>query len=129
MGWCQTSIGTGYDLENSIFSPDGRNFQVEYAMKAVENGGTSVGIRCKNGVVLAVEKVVVSKLLKPNANKRIATIDRHLGAVRFVSFLSFILFFPHSRCHPETSVPIPHVPILLHALFLIQEIDQAGKIN
>lgn len=76
-----TSIGTGYDLENSIFSPDGRNFQVEYAMKAVENGGTSVGIRCKNGVVLAVEKVVVSKLLKPNANKRIATIDRHLGAV------------------------------------------------
>ncbi|KAJ2904164.1 hypothetical protein MKZ38_008785 [Zalerion maritima] len=76
-----TSIGTGYDLENSIFSPDGRNFQVEYAMKAVENGGTSIGIRCKDGVVLAVEKVVASKLLKPNANKRIATVDRHLGVV------------------------------------------------
>ncbi|KAI2472396.1 N-terminal nucleophile aminohydrolase [Annulohypoxylon bovei var. microspora] len=76
-----TSIGTGYDLANSIFSPDGRNFQVEYAVKAVENGGTSVGIRCKDGVVLAVEKVVTSKLLKPGANKRIATIDRHLGVV------------------------------------------------
>ncbi|KXJ91593.1 nucleophile aminohydrolase [Microdochium bolleyi] len=76
-----TSIGTGYDLANSIFSPDGRNFQVEYAVKAVENGGTSVGIRCKDGVVLAVEKVVTSKLAKPGANKRIATIDRHLGAV------------------------------------------------
>jgi len=76
-----TSIGTGYDLTNSVFSPDGRNFQVEYAVKAVENGGTSVGIRCKDGVVLAVEKVVSSKLLKPNANKRIATIDRHMGAV------------------------------------------------
>ncbi|KAI7916560.1 proteasome component C1 [Pyricularia oryzae] len=75
----QTSIGTGYDLANSIFSPDGRNFQVEYAVKAVENGGTSVGIRCKDGVVLAVEKVVTSKLLKPGANKRIATVDRHLG--------------------------------------------------
>lgn len=74
-----TSIGTGYDLANSIFSPDGRNFQVEYAVKAVENGGTSVGIRCKDGVVLAVEKVVTSKLLKPGANKRIATVDRHLG--------------------------------------------------
>ncbi|KAL2161663.1 hypothetical protein VTH06DRAFT_8225 [Thermothelomyces fergusii] len=74
-----TSIGTGYDLANSIFSPDGRNFQVEYAVKAVENGGTSIGIRCKDGIVLAVEKIITSKLLKPNANKRIATVDRHLG--------------------------------------------------
>lgn len=78
----QTSIGTGYDLANSIFSPDGRNFQVEYAVKAVENGGTSIGIRCKDGVVLAVEKIVTSKLLKQGANKRIATVDRHLGVVR-----------------------------------------------
>lgn len=79
----QTSIGTGYDLANSIFSPDGRNFQVEYAVKAVENGGTSIGIRCKDGVVLAVEKVITSKLLKPGANKRIATVDRNVGVVGF----------------------------------------------
>ncbi|KAL5363746.1 proteasome component C1 [Aspergillus floccosus] len=76
-----TSIGTGYDLSNSVFSPDGRNFQVEYAVKAVENGGTAIGIRCKDGVVLAVEKIISSKLLKPGANKRIATVDRHVGIV------------------------------------------------
>ncbi|OKL64292.1 putative proteasome subunit alpha type-7 [Talaromyces atroroseus] len=76
-----TSIGTGYDLSNSVFSPDGRNFQVEYAVKAVENGGTSIGIRCKDGVVLAVEKLITSKLLKPGANKRIATVDRNIGIV------------------------------------------------
>ncbi|GAB1202761.1 nucleophile aminohydrolase [Aspergillus pseudonomiae] len=76
-----TSIGTGYDLSNSVFSPDGRNFQVEYAAKAVENGGTAIGIRCKDGVVLAVEKIITSKLLKPGANKRIATVDRHVGIV------------------------------------------------
>ncbi|KAL4757040.1 proteasome core particle subunit alpha 7 [Aspergillus foveolatus] len=76
-----TSIGTGYDLSNSVFSPDGRNFQVEYAVKAVENGGTSIGIRCKDGVVLAVEKIITSKLLKPGANKRISTVDRHVGIV------------------------------------------------
>ncbi|ODQ82521.1 hypothetical protein BABINDRAFT_164299 [Babjeviella inositovora NRRL Y-12698] len=74
-----TSIGTGYDLSNSVFSPDGRNFQVEYAMKAVENGGTSIGIKCKDGVVLAVEKIITSKLLAPGKNKRIQTIDRHVG--------------------------------------------------
>jgi 20S proteasome subunit alpha 7 len=50
-------------------------------VKAVENGGTAVGIRCKNGVVLALEKLVTSKLLKPNANKRIATVDRNIGVV------------------------------------------------
>ena len=54
---------------------------MEYAVKAVENGGTSIGIRCKDGVVLAVEKLVTSKLLKPNANKRIATVDRNVGVV------------------------------------------------
>lgn len=76
-----TSIGTGYDLNNSVFSPDGRNFQVEYAVKAVENGGTAVGISCKDGVVLALEKLVTSRLLKPGANKRIATVDRNIGIV------------------------------------------------
>ena len=77
----QTSIGTGYDLSNSVFSPDGRNFQVEYAVKAVENGGTAIGIRCKDGVVLALEKLVTSKLLKKDANKQIATVDRNIGVV------------------------------------------------
>ncbi|KAK9455061.1 nucleophile aminohydrolase [Dipodascopsis uninucleata] len=74
-----TSIGTGYDLSNSVFSPDGRNFQVEYASKAVESDGTAIGIKCADGIVLAVEKLVSSKLLVPGANKKIQTIDRHVG--------------------------------------------------
>lgn len=56
----------------STFSPDGRIFQVEYALKAVENSGyvkyltclfnsiyfrTAIGIKCSDGVVIAVEKV------------------------------------------------------------------------
>ncbi|KAI9818196.1 MAG: hypothetical protein M1827_000821 [Pycnora praestabilis] len=85
-----TSIGTGYDLSNSVFSPDGRNFQVEYATKAVENGGTAIGIRCKDGVVLAVEKIITSELLKPGANKRIATVDRNMGVVLEAYFPSII---------------------------------------
>ena len=54
----------------------------------MENGGTSVGIRCKEGVVLAVEKVVTSKLLKQGVNKRIATVDRHLGVVSLPSIFN-----------------------------------------
>lgn len=48
-------------------------------MKAVDNGGTSIGIKAKDGVVLAVEKIISSKLLVPGKNKRIQTIDRHIG--------------------------------------------------
>ncbi|SCU84254.1 LANO_0C00870g1_1 [Lachancea nothofagi CBS 11611] len=74
-----TSIGTGYDLSNSVFSPDGRNFQVEYAVKAAENGATCVGIKYKDGIVFAVEKLITSKLLVPGKNRKIQTIDRHIG--------------------------------------------------
>ncbi|KTF88891.1 hypothetical protein cypCar_00022658, partial [Cyprinus carpio] len=68
-----------YDLSASTFSPDGRVFQVEYAMKAVENSSTAIGIRCKDGVVFGVEKLILSKLYEQGSNKRIFNIDRHVG--------------------------------------------------
>ncbi|KAJ3052730.1 hypothetical protein HK097_005790 [Rhizophlyctis rosea] len=74
-----SSIGTGYDLSSSTYSPDGRIFQVEYAFKAVDNSGTAIGIRARDGVVLAVEKLVQSKLLVPGSNKRIQSADSHVG--------------------------------------------------
>lgn len=74
-----SSIGTGYDLSASQFSQDGRIFQIEYACKAVENSGTIIGLRAKDGVVLAVEKLITSKLYEDDSNSRIFTIDRHIG--------------------------------------------------
>uniref|UniRef100_A0AAY3ZWI8 Proteasome subunit alpha type n=1 Tax=Denticeps clupeoides TaxID=299321 RepID=A0AAY3ZWI8_9TELE len=70
---------SAYDLSASTFSPDGRVFQVEYAMKAVENSSTAIGIRCKDGIVFGVEKLVLSKLYEEGSNKRIFNIDRHVG--------------------------------------------------
>lgn len=66
-------------MSASQFSPDGRVFQVEYATKAVENSGTVVAIRGKDGIVIAVEKLVTSKLYEHGANKRIFTVDGHIG--------------------------------------------------
>ncbi|KAI1304931.1 Proteasome subunit alpha type-3 [Halotydeus destructor] len=74
-----SAIGTGYDLSASQFSPDGRVFQVEYAHKAVENSGTAIALRGKDGVVFAVEKLVTSKLYEPGTNKRLFSVDRHVG--------------------------------------------------
>lgn len=74
-----SSIGTGYDLSTTTFSPDGRVFQVEYAGKAVDNSGTVVALRCKDGIVFAVEKMVRSKMLVVGSNRRIASIASHVG--------------------------------------------------
>lgn len=74
-----SSTGAGYDLSPTTYSPDGRIFQVEYASKAVENSGTAVGVRCKDGIILGVEKLLISKMLKPGSNRRIHKVDLHIG--------------------------------------------------
>ncbi|CAM6034602.1 unnamed protein product [Sphagnum compactum] len=74
-----SSIGTGYDLSVTTFSPDGRVFQVEYANKAIDNSGTVVGIKCKDGVVLGVEKLIPSKMLLEGSNRRIHAVHKHAG--------------------------------------------------
>ncbi|CAK9172937.1 unnamed protein product [Ilex paraguariensis] len=74
-----SSIGTGYDLSVTTFSPDGRVFQVEYAAKAVDNSGTVIGIKCKDGVVMGVEKLIASKMMLPGSNRRIHSVHRHAG--------------------------------------------------
>jgi len=66
-------------LSTTTFSPDGRVFQTEYAGKAVEKAGTCVGIRCVDGVVMGVEKVVLNKMLLRTSNRRIFNVDKHAG--------------------------------------------------
>lgn len=74
-----SSTGAGYDYSPTVFSPEGRIYQVEYALKAVESSGTAVGVQCTDGVVVALEKVLVSPLLMPGSNRRVLTIDQHVG--------------------------------------------------
>ncbi|MHB8632423.1 MAG: archaeal proteasome endopeptidase complex subunit alpha [Thermoplasmatota archaeon] len=68
-----------YDRAITVFSPDGRLFQVEYAREAVKRGTTAVGVRCKQGVVLLVDKRVSSKLVVPASIEKIFAIDQHVG--------------------------------------------------
>jgi 20S proteasome subunit alpha 7 len=74
-----TDVGVGYDLGCSTYSPAGRVFQVEYATKAVNNSGTVIGISCKDGVVLAVEKLIRSKMMVTASYHRILTTSFNSG--------------------------------------------------
>ena len=68
-----------YDRAITVFSPDGRLFQVEYAREAVKRGTTTVGMKYKSGVVLIVDKRISSRLIEPQSIDKIFQIDHNIG--------------------------------------------------
>ena len=68
-----------YDSAATMFSPDGRIYQVEYAREAVKRGTTAVGVVYTGGAVLLVDKRITSKLIEAHAVEKIFKIDRHIG--------------------------------------------------
>ncbi len=70
----------GYDRAITMFSPDGRLLQVEYAKKTVRQGSTAIGIVASDGVVLVTDKRIVDKLVVVDAVEKIFQIDSHIGA-------------------------------------------------
>ncbi|HIH06929.1 MAG TPA: proteasome subunit alpha, partial [Candidatus Nitrosotenuis sp.] len=68
----------GYDRAITIFSPDGRLYQVEYAIETVRRGAIAVGIKSKDGIVMAVEEKPRKLQLSESAHK-IFQIDEHIG--------------------------------------------------
>lgn len=70
----------GYDRSITMFSPDGRLLQVEYAKKTVKQGSTALGLVCKDGVVFIADKRVTSKLMVPEAIEKMFRIDDHIAA-------------------------------------------------
>ena len=68
-----------YDRGITIFSPDGRLYQVEYAREAVKRGTASVGVRTADGVVLAADRHARSPLLERDSIEKIHKADDHVG--------------------------------------------------
>ncbi len=70
----------GYDRTITMFSPDGRLLQVEYAKKTVRQGSTAIGMVTKEGVIFIADKRIVDKLVVPESVEKIFEIDEHIGA-------------------------------------------------
>jgi 20S proteasome subunit alpha 3 len=68
-----------YDAQTTTFSPEGRLYQVEYAMAALQNAPACVGILAKDGVCIAAEKKITAKLLAPaKSSEKMYKIDEHV---------------------------------------------------
>ena len=67
----------GYDRTSTMFSPDGRLLQVEYAKKTIRQGSTAIGIVCKDGVLLVTDKRFANKLIIGQNVKKLFQIYQH----------------------------------------------------
>jgi len=68
-----------YDRAITVFSPDGRLFQVEYAMELVNRGATILGMQCREGAILGAEETV-DPLEEAESSWKIFKLDDHVGA-------------------------------------------------
>jgi len=68
----------GYDRAITIFSPEGRILQVEYAKRAAKSGSTAIGITAKDGIVIIADKRLPNKLIAKNSHEKIMIIDDHI---------------------------------------------------
>ncbi len=68
----------GYDMTPTMYSPDGRIYQVEYAIETVKRGTLAIGIKCKDGVIIAVEENPRA-LQVANITQKIFLVDKHIG--------------------------------------------------
>merc|ERR1711959_467606 len=82
MGRRSATMARRYDSRTTIFSPEGRLYQVEYAMEAISHAGAAIGILGTDGVVLAAEKKVTSKLLEQDSgqtSEKMYLVDEHIA--------------------------------------------------
>lgn len=68
----------GYDMTPTMYSPDGRIYQVEYAMETVKRGTLAIGIVSKGGVIMAVEEKPRT-LQSTDVTQKIFQVDYHIG--------------------------------------------------
>lgn len=68
-----------YDSRTTTFSPEGRLFQVEYAMEAISQAGAAVGMKTRSGVTIAAERRILSKLLESSEKEKTYYINEHIA--------------------------------------------------
>jgi proteasome alpha subunit len=91
-----------YDRAITVFSPDGRLFQVEYAMELVNRGATILGIRCPDGVVMGAEETV-DPLEEAEYSWKIFKIDDHVAAAIVGLSSDARILIDQARVHAQSN--------------------------
>jgi 20S proteasome subunit alpha 2 len=118
----------------TTFNSKGKLKQIEYALKAVENGETSIGIRYKNGIVLIVEKNIKSPLIDENSVRKIQHIAEHVGATYSGLSGDFRILLQFARKQSMKHTLTYEEPILMGSIAretgkVFQEFTQGGSVR
>jgi 20S proteasome subunit alpha 1 len=114
-------MATSADRFITIFSPEGRLWQVEYAFKAVKQSDiTAIGAKGKSSVVIAVQKKVSDKLVDPSTVTHMFRISEHIGACLVglttdVVFIAIFLRYSAAEFQRKSGFEMP-IPILASRL-------------
>ena len=106
----------GYDRAITVFSPDGRLFQVEYAREAVKRGTTAVGIKAQDGVALLVDKRLTSRLLEGGSVEKIFRLDTHIGAATSGLVADARMLIDRGRIESQINKVVYDEPIAVETL-------------
>ena len=105
-----------YDRGVNTFSPEGRLFQVEYAIQAVKLGSTAVGLKTSEGVILAVEKRLTSSLLESASVEKILEVDSHIGVAMSGLIADARTLVDHARVEAQNHTFTYDEPICVETL-------------
>jgi len=105
-----------YDRGVNTFSPEGRLFQVEYAIEAIKMGSTAIGIQTSEGVILAVEKRITSTLLEPKSIEKILEIDSHIGCAMSGLNADARTMIDHARVQAQNHTFVYDEPIKVESI-------------
>lgn len=112
----QPPPGMGYDMVTTMFSPDGRIFQVEYARESVKRGSTSVGIKYRKGVVLAAQKRITGRMVLQDSIEKMFQIDDHIGVVSSGMVADTRVLVDRMRVKARDNRRLYNEPVGLHTL-------------
>ncbi len=123
-----------YDRALTVFSPEGRLYQVEYALEAVRRGTLAVAVKSKNDVCLAAQIKVASKLMDPDSIDKIFQIDDHIGCAISGLHADSRILINHARVQAQSFKLTYNEPVRLNMLVktladLCQMYSQYGGIR
>lgn len=119
-----------YSFSLTTFSPSGKLVQIEYALQAVSGGATSLGIKAKNGIVLATEKKPPA-LMDESTFQKITLLTEHIGMVYSGIAPDFRVLVRKGRkaaakYYQQYHEPIPVSQLVRELASVMQEYTQSG---
>lgn len=124
----------GYDRAITMFSPDGRLLQVEYAKKTVRQGSTAIAIVCADGILFVADKRIMDKLIIPESVEKIFEIDSHMGAAASGILSDARVLVEHARLKAQQhrvtyDAPIDVISVVKDICDLKQICTQSGGLR